>query len=287
MNVIEARTRIAIRNILFATDFSPIAHAAVPFAIQIARNHDARIFGVHVNKFNDYTAVAPDIWPAMLEAAENEDKQDAQRLEELLSGVTHEVVIGKGKVSDVICKLINQNNIDLLILGTHGRKGVGHALLGSLAEEILRRVPCPVLAVGPHVTLAPETTVVMREIVCATDLLEPAPVAASYAVSLAEDNQAHLTLLHVIDHRVDGDVVNSRIRKLRELAEGADLASEPAYRVDEGIAAEKILEFAATQGADLIVLGARPAGGLARHLNAGTVHEVVSQAKCPVLTVRG
>jgi nucleotide-binding universal stress UspA family protein len=287
----EAKTGIAIKNILFATDFSPIADAAVPFAIQIALNYDAKILGVHVNKFNDYTAVAPDIWPAMLEAAEDEDREDTQRLEDQLGAVSHEVVIGKGRVSEVISHLIQENHIDLVILGTHGRKGFGHALLGSVAEEILRKSPCPVMTVGPQVTVAPNQAVKMHEIVCATDLVEPSPAAASYAVSMAEENQAHLTLLHVIEHRVDTsintEIVDSRVRRLRELAEGADLACQPAYHVDQGIAAEKILEFAETQGADLIVLGARPAGGLARHLNAGTVHEVVSQAKCPVLTVRG
>ena len=285
MNVVEARTRIAIKHILFATDFSPIADAAVPFAVQIARSYDAKVFGVHVNTFNDYTAVAPDIWPAMLEAAENEDKEDSCRLEEQLRGTAHDVLIGKGKVSDVILNLIDENAIDFVVLGTHGRKGFAHAILGSVAEEVLRKAKCPVLTVGPHV--APDKVIGMREIVCATDLLEAAPAAASYAVSIAEENQAHLTLLHVIDHRVDAGVMDSKVKKLRELTDGADLACVPAYQVDEGDAAEKILEFAATQGADLIVLGARPAGGLARHLNAGTVHEVVSQAKCPVLTIRG
>ena len=294
MKAVQARTRISLKHILFATDFSPAADAAAPFAIQIARSYGAKMYGVHVNPFDNYTAAAPDAWAAMAEAAERQTKEHARRLNEQLKGVEHEVVIGEGNIWEAISNLIKQHEIDLIVLGTRGRTGLGKTLLGSVAEQILRQASCPVLTVGPHVTLQPEEAVKMREILYATDLAADFPAAAPYAISLAQENQAHLDLLYVIENQRTGELVQpvelaeSKLRKLRQLVpQEAELWCEPRYLVEQGIPAEKILEAADRQRADLIVLGAQPANWLATHLNAGTVHKVVSEAKCPVLTVHG
>jgi nucleotide-binding universal stress UspA family protein len=282
MQAVQARTRITLKNILFATDFSAASDAAAPIAIQIARRYGAKVYGVHVNRFDDYTAAAPNAWAAMAEAAERESKEDAGRLNEQLQGIEHEVVVGEGKIWEVMSDLIEQKEIDLVVLGTRGRTGLGKALLGSVAEQILRQSLCPVMTVGPHVNLY------------ATDLAADFPIAAPYAVSLAQENQAHLVLLHVIEDAKAGDLVDSpevldlKKRKLQQLVtEQAGLWCDPTYLVEQGPSAEKILDVAKRRHTDLIVLGARPAKGLATHLNISTVHKVVSLATCPVLTVRG
>ena len=293
MQAVQARTRITLKNILFATDFSAASDAAAPIAIQIARRYGAKIYGVHVNAADPYAATAPEAWAAMAEAAEKAAKEDAGRLNEQLQGIEHEVVIGEGKTWEVMSDLIEQKEIDLVVLGTRGRTGFGKTLLGSVAEQILRQSPCPVLTVGPHVNLWSEEYAKMREILYATDLAADFPMAAPYAVSLAQENQAHLVLLHVIEDPKAGDlvdspeVVNVKERKLQQLVtQQAGLWCDPSYIVEQGPAAEKILDVAKRRHTDLIVLGARPAKGLATHLNIGTVHKVVSQATCPVLTVR-
>ena len=294
MQAVQARTRITLKNILFATDFSQVADAAALIAIQIARRYGAKVHGVHVNRFNDYTAAAPSAWAAMAEAAEKETKEDAGRLTEQLQSIEHEVVIGEGNTWEVMSNLIEQKEIDLIVLGTRGRTGLGKVILGSVAEQILRQSPCPVLTVGPHVNPWSDEYAKMREILYATDLEADYPIAAPYAVSLAQENQAHLVLLHVIEDPKAGDLINSpemvdfEERKLRQLvSQQAGLWCDPTYIVEQGPAAEKILDVAKRRHTDLIVLGARPAKGLATHLNIGTVHKVVSQATCPVLTVRG
>ncbi len=168
-------------------------------------------------------------------------------------------------------------------------------MLGSVAEQILRQAPCPVLTVGPHVTVRPyangqsEEAAKLREIPYATDLAADFPVAAPYAISLAQENQAHLALLYVMEEaQQPGELAEMKVGKLRQLVpQDADLWCEPHYLVEQGIPAEKILETGDRRNADLIVLGAHPARWLATHLNAGTVHKVVSEAKCPVLTVHG
>jgi nucleotide-binding universal stress UspA family protein len=294
MQAVQARTRITLKNILFATDFSHAADAAAPIAIQIARRYGAKVYGVHVNRFDDYTAAEPSAWAAMAEAAEKETKEDAGRLTEQLQSIEHGVVIGEGNLCEVLSNVIQQKEIDLVVVGTRGRTGFGKTLLGSVAEQILRQSPCPVLTVGPHVNPWSDEYVKMREILYATNLATDTPVAAPYAISLAQENQAHLVLLHVIEDPKAGDLVDSpevtdlKERKLQQLiTEQAGLWCEPTYIVEQGPAAEKILDVAKRRPTDLIVLGARPAKGLATHLNIGTVHKVVSQATCPVLTVRG
>jgi nucleotide-binding universal stress UspA family protein len=293
MKAVQARTRIALKNILFATDFSAASDAAAPIAIQIARRYGAKVYGVHVNRFDDYTAAAPNAWAAIAEAAERENKEDAGRLNEQLQSIEHEVVVGEGKTWEVISNLIERKEIDLVVVGTRGRTGLGKALLGSVAEEILRQSPCPVLSVGPHVNLWSDEYAKMREILYATDLAAEYPITAPYAVSLAQENQARLVLLHVIEDAEAGDLVDSpelvdsKERKLQQLvSQQAGLWCDPTYIVEQGPAAEKILDVAKRRHTDLIVLGARPAKGLATHLNIGTVHKVVSHATCPVLTVR-
>jgi len=294
MQAVQARTRITLKNILFATDFSQAADAAAPIAIQIARRYGAKVYGVHVNQFENYALAAAEAWSAMAQAAEEEAKEHNQHLEEQLNGVEHEVVIAEGNISESISNVIQQKEIDLVVLGTRGRTGIGKTILGSVAEQILRQSPCPVLTVGPHVNPWSDEYVKMREIVYATDLATDTPVAAPYAISLAQENQAHLVLLHVIEHPKPGDLVDSpeggnlKARKLQQLVtEQAGLWCDPTYIVEQGPAAEKILDVANRRHTDLIVLGARSARGLATHLNIGTVHKVVSQARCPVLTVRG
>jgi nucleotide-binding universal stress UspA family protein len=294
MKAVQARTRITLKNMLFATDFSPAADLAAQIAVQIAQRYGAKVYGVHVNRCNDYTAAAPEAWAVMAEAAERETREQTQRLNNQLDGVEHEAVIGEGNTWKVISDLIKRKEIDLVVLGTRGRTGFEKALLGSVAEQILRQSPCPVLTVGPHVNPWSEQYAKMREILYATDLATDVPMAAPYAISLAQENQAHLALLHVIEDPKAGDLVNSpqvvnlKERKLQQLVtEQAGMWCEPTYIVEQGPAAEKILDVSARRHTDLIVLGARPAKGFATHLNVGIVHKVVSQATCPVLTVRG
>lgn len=296
MKAVQARTRIALKNILFATDFSEAALAATPFAIQIAQRYGAKIYGVHVNSFENYATVAPEVIGTMAAAAEEESREDARILDEQLKSVDHEVFVVEGNIWSEVSTLIADKNINLVIVGTRGRTGFGKAILGSVAEEIVRKASCPVLTVGPHVSLEPEKAARMHDILFATDLLAEFPAAAPYAISLAQENEARLMLLHVMREPQTGDLVRPHEiktaleHKLRQLVpDEADLWCEPACLVEQGDPAEKILDVAKRLHPDLIVLGAHRTHGLfaaPTHLNAGLVRKVILQANCPVLTVR-
>jgi nucleotide-binding universal stress UspA family protein len=297
MNATGTQTRISLKNILYATDFSPAAEAALPYVKGLARQYGATVHAVHVRFPATYPIVGPEAMPQIMEAALEQAKIETEQLHETLIDVPHDVSVSEGELWPTITETVRQQNIDLIVIGTRGRTGVGRALLGSVAEEIFRRAPCPVLTVGPHISKDTERRLEMKEILYATDFSPESLSALPYAVSFAQEHEARLTILHVIGQPEVGELVHaenyveSTLRRLRELVPSEAKAwCEPSTRVEKGPAAEKILEVAIALGADLIVLGVRGAAGnmgATTHLSRPTAHRVVTQAECPVLTVRG
>lgn len=297
MATLNTQTRIAVKNIAFATDLSPASYAALPFAAEFARHFGAKVFGFHVKSPSVYVIPEMPVMPVPDEETRGAGQELGERLKDQLTGVPYEVVIGHGDTWAALANLIEERKIDLIVIGTHGRTGLGKALLGSVAERIFRQAPCPVLTVGPHVSKDPERAIQTREILYATDFSAAARAAAPYAFSLAQESQAHLTLLHVVEKPQAGDLVNpaqvihSALQLLRDMVPAeAGLWCEPHSEVEIGSPAEVILEMAGRRGADLIVLGIRkPTApvGLVTHFGQATAYKIVSEAKCPVLTVRG
>jgi|SRR5579862_1358504 nucleotide-binding universal stress UspA family protein len=296
MNAVAAKSRVALNNILFATDFSPAAEAALPYAIGMAKQYGGKVHGLHVRFPATYPIVGPEAMPQVLEAAEEQAKFEAKQLHEMLAAVSHEVTIMEGDLWPIINEIVEQQKVDLVVMGTHGRKGVSRALLGSAAEEIFRKASCPVLTVGPHVSQNTERRLAMKQILFATDFSAESLAALPFAVSLAQEHQSNLTLLNVTGKAEVGELVHagqyteSTLRRLQSLLPaGAELWCEPKCRVEQGAEAEKIMEVAIALGADLIVLGVRgPQGGVGAttHLLGSIAHDVVVNAQCPVLTVR-
>jgi nucleotide-binding universal stress UspA family protein len=297
MNATATQPRISLQNILYATDFSPAAEAALPYVKGLSKQYEAKVQAVHVRLPATYPIVGPEMIPQVIEAAEEQAKFEAQELHEMFAGFPHAVTVSEGDVWCTLSDMVRQQNIDLLVIGTKGRTGLGRALLGSVAEEIFRSAPCPVLTVGPHISRDTERRLEMKEILYATDFSPESLSALPYAVSLAQEHQARLTILHVIGEPEVGELVHagnyieSTLRRLRELVPSeAKPWCEPNFRVEKGPAAEKIMEVAIALGADLIVLGVRGAAGhmgATTHLFRPTAHRIVTQAECPVLTVRG
>ena len=296
MKAASAKTRIALKNILFATDFSPAAEAALPYAIGLAKQYGAKVHGLHVRFPATYPIVGPECMPQVMEAAEEQAKFEAQQLHGMLAGVPHEVTVTEGDVWPTINGIVDQQDTDLIVIGTHGRSGISRALLGSIAEKIFREASCPVLTVGPSVSSNTQRRLAMKEILYATDFSPESLAALPYAMSLAQEHQSNLTLLHVVGEPKVGELVHaeqyaeSTLRRLRSLVPaGAELWCEPGCKVEHGPEARKIIEVAVALGADLIVLGVRtPRGGTgaATHLLRSVAHDVVTHAQCPVLTAR-
>jgi nucleotide-binding universal stress UspA family protein len=295
MKAAEARTRIELKNILYLTDFSIAARAAAPFAVELARTYGSKIHALHCRPPIVNPMTPPESWRSAEAAAAAEAEKQKQELRETLHDVSPDIMIMEGSVGENVAWAIEDENIDLLVMGTHGRSGIGKLLLGSVAEEVFRQAHCPVLTVGPNTPPGAKPGE-FKKILFATELNPASTVAADFAMSLAQECQARLTLLHVIDEpRADElvaapDVTDSDIKLLHQIVrQGSELASAPEYLVEVGPPAEKILEVARREGSDVIVLGARhPSGfpGAATHLPFTVAHQVVSHAPCPVLTIR-
>jgi nucleotide-binding universal stress UspA family protein len=296
MKALETRARVEIKNVLFPTDFSREADVAIPYVAEIVRRFGARLHALHVRPpvINPMTDRAT--WPVLERAAMAEAAAQTQALLAAFPGIKPEVMIGEGDFWQILKSTIEEQAVDLIVLGTRGRSGAAKFFLGSKAEEIFREAPCAVLTIGPHSHAKPQRGE-FTEILYATDFSPASAGAAAFAVSLAQEFQARLTLLHVIAEEKPGDLVHaaelvgSAGRLLRKFVPPeAEMWCEPHFAVECGPAAETILEVAKQRKADLIVLGVRrPSGfpGAATHLPVATAHKIVAYAECPVLTVRG
>jgi len=293
MQTTETQTGITLKNIVFATDFSPAAMNALSYAADLAHRFGAKLHIVNATEVANY-ALPPQTWRGVDEARNLETQRLRDSLQTQFPDVENEIQVWEGTVERVVAASVDRVNADLIVLGTRGRTGVGKLLLGSSAEEVLRNAPCPVLTVGPDaLTQQPWS---LKEIVYATDFSPASLSAARYAVALAQEYKATLTLLHVIEDQKTDELVHpselaaSSLRLLANLVPaGTIMSCEPRCEVWQGAPADKILELAGQTGAGLIILGARkPSGvpGAATHLPIATVHKVVAQAPCPVLTVR-
>ena len=298
----EGEPRVSMRNILLATDFSHSSDAALAHAASIARRYDAKMFVAHVIRPDAYQLVPPEATTVTLEQTRRYAEQQMAGL--LISGklrdIPHQVLLGTGELWGVLAEMLSQHEIDLIVVGTHGRTGVRKLLLGSAAEEIFRMATCPVLTVGPKVEVlegaaaAAPDPLSRRRFLYATDFTAHSERAAAYAVSLAQENQAHLTLLHVVQESADVSAHNrARLvefftKRLRDLLPTeAEMWCEPEIIVEFGEPADAILKVAGDTKSELIALGVRRAGTFPGHLPPATAYKVVCQAHCPVLTVRG
>jgi nucleotide-binding universal stress UspA family protein len=296
MSTTEVANRIQLKNILYATDFSRAADAAFPYAAEFARRFGARFYAIHVRTPENYVLAAPETWPSANGEYEKQENALREVLRNDLPHIETDVLTAEGGVWPVLKSVIDEKKIDLLVLGTHGRTGIGKFFLGSVAEDIVRRAPCPVLTVGPHSPSEPPREGRFREILYATDFSEESLAAAPYAISLAQEHHAHLTLLHVIERSGAGDLIrpdeleSGAVQHMQNLVPGKpELWCEPQYVVQEGKPAETILEVAKNRKSDLIVLGVRKPEGIpggATHLPIAVAHKVIAHAVCPVLTVR-
>lgn len=301
---------ISLKNILYATDFSAAADAALPYAGALCRRFGSTLHLAHVLSDAsllmmtggvDYVSMS-----TIYEDTHTEAKEKLDQVSDRLAEIPHHSYIRHGQVWKNLSELIEEHSINLIVVGTHGRTGLGKLLLGSVAEDILRHAPCPVLTVGPRVSgggklpawqnhsrdLAP-VDLDLRQIVFATNFARNAALVGQAAASLADEFRARLTLLHVLE---DYTRLGTRpgpmedgVRRLQELVpEDAELQYVPETVLEFGPIPEQILKVAEQREADLIVLGARAAADVGTtHLPWSTAHHVIARAHCPVLTIRG
>ncbi|MGO9126234.1 MAG: universal stress protein [Terriglobales bacterium] len=295
MQAVHSNTRIALSNILVATDFSQASKLALPYAIALARQYDAKIVLGHAISPEPHLSVPLDPLPPEADAVrrEAEGKLAEFARPELLGDTPYEEALARGEFWNVISGMIRKHGIDLIVAGTRGRQGLRKIVLGSHAETIFRRTDCPVLTIGPKVRPLEGGNWKLKHILFPTDGSEDSLAALPYALSLAEENEANLIFLQLIpfiapEYRWNDDVsVREALRAL--VPAEAEAWCQPEFVVRFDFPAEGILQLAGERDADLIVMGVRkPAErAIAAHLPWPVASQVVAEAHCPVLTVRG
>ena len=308
MALVAANGDIHLKSVLIATDFSEASDKAARHALAIARHYGAKLYLAHVVSSLGFTIVGPDAVNLATEIVSRDACELENRLVQsgALAGLAHEVIVRQGNVWDELDKIINQEKIELVLIGTHARRGMGKLLLGSVAEHIFRHAGCLVLTVGPgSLQDSPVGSGrAIRPFLFATDFSEASLRALPYAISAANHFGTKLVLLNVMSDipvptnllPTADDVMQMQekgransLQRLKELAsQNAKLTAAPEFVVEIGEPAEKILNVANTLKADAIILGLHRKTniGAAAHMPWATAYEVACDACCSVLTVR-
>ena len=289
-------TRVAFKNILFATDFSEASQRALLHALAIVKRYEAKLTVVHVAPPETQTPIPMEPVPLEMDWQKRKASESMARLEDFepLHMYPHEMVLKQGNPWPEIAGIIEDKSIDLIVMGTHGRGLMGTLLLGSVAEQVLRRANCPVLTVGPDVVASLVDHEKLSHILFATDFSESSMHALPYALSLAEEHDAELTLMHVLEEvqpmpvEYSNELMADCRQRLWELVPvDATMWCKPRVVVETGEAAGSIVRNARDRQVDLIVMGVHGGGTVASHLPWTVIHSVVRHARCPVLTTRG
>ncbi len=289
----ENTTEFHLNSILLPTDFSDSSDRAAYVARGLASHFRSKLFMVHAVWQKNYE------WDELYELEPGEDlgrKLTKQFVvNHKLDVLPHEMVVLSGSPLDVIAKVVEEKNIDLIVLGTNGLQGPAKLLFGNYSEQIYRNAICPVLTVGPHVT-ATKCSGSFQSIVLA---LNPESAAAAdalrYAIALTRACDAYLTVASILpeSHGAHGEKLyrmeeERRAEMLKMIRENQlALPHKPEIIVETGHISEEIIKIAVGCGADLIVKGIRPpeGGSGLSHSLKGHTYPISVNAHCPVLTV--
>ena len=303
---------IELTRILVPVDFSDYSQHAVGYAVGIARWYGAGVTALHVFVNSPAANVIPSLYPvatAPVSLGPIRDELMTQLRAFVATAAAHDVPIDVAveEAPDVHREILVQAELlkaDLIVMGTHGRGALERFMVGSTTEKVLRTATsCPVMVVPPRAPETPVPPVQFHRILCPVDFSEGSLAALTYALSLAEEADAHLTLLHAIEMPpgLDEELMPAEFsfQTMREAAEAdrrrrLDGLVPDSVRefctvhtmVVDGRASRAILRVAAEGDADLIVMGIHGRGAFDLMLFGSNTHHVLRAATCPVLTVR-
>jgi nucleotide-binding universal stress UspA family protein len=288
MQALQTATEISFKNILFLTDFTQSCESALAYAMGFAKHFEAQLYPAHacspivVNETttaNAFEEILANGRRQLFELAKN-------------NNISGPPLFSEGDIETAFPNWVKERGIDLVVVGTHGYRGLQRFLMGSTAEFIFRNATCPVLTVGPHVAVRPYNGFEADSILFPTDLGPHADAALAYAFSFAREHRAKLTLMHVVTlnevfQRDRAQLVAEARNELESLIPSdGELWCTPEIVVEIGDPALEIGGFADKERPDLIVLGLPPDKEFNGHFRAGVTYKIVSSAPRPVLTVR-
>jgi len=292
-----------IQRILCPIDFSEFSTRAYRHALSLAEHYKAKLVALHVVElwkypYADYAAAAGGDYDNLRRLLRGGGKEHLQEFvrQHVHKKISPELAICEGRAPDSILSFAQRENMDLIVMGTHGRRGFDRLILGSATDRVMREASCPVLAVShpPHdaVAAGEKGTYVhyLNRVLLCTDFSENAGQALDYAISVTEEYDAELTLIHVVEEKL------SRAKKQEALATVTErleklIPAEKRKAVNTKMLAcvgkpyQQIVEYSKKAQIDLVAMGARGSGALDRAIFGSTTYRVIQLGPCPVLAV--
>lgn len=280
---------LSIRKIIIATDFSEQSILAAKYAARLAKQWGSQLDFVHIVPLELYIArpymLAADLQKAEIARGRSDLHEFASRIPEVRISRHKEIVLA-GPTVELIIEIAEQRCADLLVMGSHGRSGVKKLALGSIAEKVIRHLHRPVLVVGPHCARRYSW---LKSVLLAVDLPANSLRAAQYAVSIARQSDAALTIAHVLSEqsgRPDPGVEQRTLRGLLSLVPHEAQSSKFVhFQVARGNTPEAILRIAKECNAGLIVTGPKEHSVFGDHAPGAILGKLIGHAQCPVLAV--
>ena len=288
-----APVRVGIENVLIATDFSRYSNAALEYGLQLSKDYQASAYVVSVLPTNDFLMAGPDAYLAAKEAALRDLaqlKSDLKDEHAYAEGKDYHLYLLEGEVAQAILNFAQQKQADVIVVGTHGRGGLGKALMGSVAERVFRSSTVPVLTLGPGLRSVRHSRPA-KTIMVAADLTRASEQAVAYAASLAREHNAKLTTVHVLHDMPSKELERAKAvqvvkTRLAELLGREAQGVRCSLQVESGRIVPMILEAAEEANADLLVIGVRPSSGVLDRVMFPHAYQIVCESPCPVLTLR-
>jgi nucleotide-binding universal stress UspA family protein len=239
--------------------------------------------------------VSPEVIAGLDRQSERAAKSELEKLAKApaLDGIKMEPLVRQGKPAEEIAQIVEQHDIGLAVMSTHGRTGFKHRVLGSVAEEVVRTLRCPVLTVGPRLAARFSRLESIKNILFPTDFSAESMSVFLYLVSLAHEYQSRLTVLHVLAPGTastrEGRDLAERVRAQMKKALSKEISPRccEEFVVDSGDPCETILAHARRLDADLIGLGVHGWTDIAKHFRETVTYRILAEAECPVLTHHG
>ncbi|KZN23007.1 hypothetical protein A4G99_15905 [Haladaptatus sp. R4] len=283
-------------RILVPTDGSENAEAAARYGRWLADAFDATVHILSVVNISTYTDQLADIDEVNRErrtALEERAKEAVTGVEEILdrtSEIPYESVIEHGTPYEVILNYVSENDIELTVMGSHGRGGLDRLLLGSVTERVVRMSDAPVMAVPP--TRIDQEAVECDSILIPTDGSAAAEAAVTRGIAIADQLEASVHVLYVIVSgrglpSVSDPARTEAERVVRSVADKAEQREiEVQTHVQAGSPYGNIRNFISNRGIDLVTMGTHGRSGVKRYLLGSVTEKTLRTSDAPVLAVR-